>query len=264
MVNISPFVLLIFIVVFYTGIVLAEDTDTAGIDEEVVSSVDRSNFNSEVEVRSRCNRKDSPHRNTKNDPTIAILVATTSHNSRSKTDLALTNMFLPTLAGSLDCGFKYVLVIGFDRNDPFYDTTRGRNEVHRVFDKIVKKRLSRSGIEISLIIVGLRNDEKRLHVNSLIYNALARYAAGHRHADYFYRVNDDTEFVERWPQQFVRSLNDLSAPYGVVVPQCEQVESDELMSIRNMTHVFVHKTHLEIFDMNFFPRELVGHWIDDW
>ena len=41
--------------------------------------------------------------------------------------------------------------------------------------------------------------------------ARAAYSGG---ADYFYRVNDDTELVENWPKVFVRALKALPAPYG--------------------------------------------------
>jgi hypothetical protein len=41
--------------------------------------------------------------------------------------------------------------------------------------------------------------------------AKAAYLAG---ADFFYRVNDDTELVDRWPSLFVQALQNLPPPRG--------------------------------------------------
>ena len=45
---------------------------------------------------------------------------------------------------------------------------------------------------------------------------------------------------------------------GVVGPLCRQGNQQIL------THDFVHRTHMEIFDMNYYPPELVDWWMDDW
>jgi hypothetical protein len=85
--------------------------------------------------------------------------------------------------------------------------------------------------------------------------ARAAYEAG---ADYFYRLNDDTEITGHWPVAFVKSLQSLSPPYGVVGPTCKQGNTAIL------THDFVHRYHMEIFEMNYYPPELVDWWMDDW
>ncbi len=41
-------------------------------------------------------------------------------------------------------------------------------------------------------------------------------------------------------------------------PKCQQ-GNDKIL-----THDFVHRLHLEIFDMNYYPPELVDWWMDDW
>ena len=85
--------------------------------------------------------------------------------------------------------------------------------------------------------------------------ARAAYDLG---ADYFYRLNDDTEITGRWPAKFVGALNSLPVPFGVVGPHCKQGNSGIL------THDFVHRTHMEIFSMNYYPPQLVDWWMDDW
>jgi hypothetical protein len=77
-------------------------------------------------------------------------------------------------------------------------------------------------------------------------------------ADYFYRLNDDTEIAAPWPKKFVSALKSLPAPFGVVGPHCKQGNTGIL------THDFVHRTHMEVFSMNYYPPELVDWWMDDW
>lgn len=50
----------------------------------------------------------------------------------------------------------------------------------------------------------------------------------------------------------------LPAPYGVIGPLCSQGNSAIL------THDFTARLHMEIFEMNYYPPELVDWWMDDW
>jgi hypothetical protein len=98
--------------------------------------------------------------------------------------------------------------------------------------------------------------KRAVHIGPIfIAMARAAYEAG---ADYFFRVNDDTEILERWPSAFVSALHSLPPPFGVVGPLCQQGNTGIL------THDFVHRTHMEIFEMNYYPPELVDWWMDDW
>jgi hypothetical protein len=77
-------------------------------------------------------------------------------------------------------------------------------------------------------------------------------------ADFMYRVNDDTEFHGRWPKLYSETLMSLSKPYGVIGPRCTPTQN------RILTHDFVHRTHMEIFNQTYYPVELVDWWMDDW
>lgn len=57
-------------------------------------------------------------------PLIAILAGTTTRRvTNPHTDkIALFTLLLPSLIRSIDCGFRYVYVMGYDQGDPFYDT----------------------------------------------------------------------------------------------------------------------------------------------
>ena len=57
-------------------------------------------------------------------PLICIMAATTTRKiiDPSTSNLALFLYLLPSLVRSLDCGYRYEYVLGFDAGDPFYDS----------------------------------------------------------------------------------------------------------------------------------------------
>lgn len=79
-------------------------------------------------------------------------------------------------------------------------------------------------------------------------NCIARKAY-HDGVEYFFRSNDDTEFkTTDWITTYISALDRFNPPrLGVVGPTCKQGNN------KIMTHDFTHRTHLEIFDMNYYP-----------
>jgi hypothetical protein len=57
-------------------------------------------------------------------PLIAIMVATTTRNINQPKvkELSLFQLLFASLLSSLDCGFTYMFVLGYDAGDKFYDT----------------------------------------------------------------------------------------------------------------------------------------------
>lgn len=57
-------------------------------------------------------------------PFISILAATTTRKitAPGTDNLALFKLLLPSLMRTLDCGFRYEYVLGFDQGDSFYDS----------------------------------------------------------------------------------------------------------------------------------------------
>jgi hypothetical protein len=57
-------------------------------------------------------------------PLIAIMAATTTRRVTNPhvQKIALFTLLLPSLIRSLDCGFRYTYVMGYDVGDPFYDS----------------------------------------------------------------------------------------------------------------------------------------------
>lgn len=110
------------------------------------------------------------------------------------------------------------------------------------------------GVIITLKLVKVNNTMKK---PGPVFLEMAR-AAYHDGADYFYRINDDTELIAHWPSKFVQALQALPPPHGVVGPSCQQ--GNQLI----LTHDFVARVHMEVFNMNYYPPELVDWWMDDW
>ena len=110
------------------------------------------------------------------------------------------------------------------------------------------------GISINLELVKVNNILKK---PGPVFVEIARkaYDMG---ADFMYRVNDDTEFHGRWPKLYSETLMSLSKPYGVIGPRSTTTQN------RILTHDFVHRTHMEIFNQTYYPVELVDWWMDDW
>lgn len=219
-------------------------------------------------------------------PLIAVMAGSTTRGIKdpSFTNLALFKFLLPSFAKSIDCGFRYLFMIGYDHGDPFYEPTKkGSAAVHNVriitrggsngngsgsdstnsgkvavqnwFREHISLPLEQKGVSAQLAFTAVNNT---LRKPGPVFNAMARNIYDHYKADYYYRINDDTELVDRWPTIFVQTLQQMKPPYGVVGPNCRQGNKHIL------THDFVHKTHMDIFKMNYYPPVFVDWYMDTW
>lgn len=199
----------------------------------------------------------SSHSNMKDSlPRISVMAATTTRkiDNPSTTNLALFTYLLPSLIRSIDCGFRYEFVLGYDMGDPYYDSVAGNAEVKKWFTDNIQDPMAKKGIELTLRMVKVNNSLKK---PGPVFVEMAR-AAYNGGAEFMYRVNDDTEMTENWPAEFVRGVLSMGKPYGVVGPQCDQGKTSIL------THDFVNRMHMEVFEMNYYPPELTDWWMDDW
>lgn len=128
------------------------------------------------------------------------------------------------------------------------------NEVLLWWYEQIEKPMKRNGIIITFEPVEVNNHLKK---PGPVFLEMARraYNLG---AHYFYRVNDDTEFKGHWPKLYIHGLLSLGPPYGVIGPS-SLGSNDQIL-----THDFVHRTHMEIFEMNYYPVELTDWWMDNW
>jgi hypothetical protein len=187
-------------------------------------------------------------------PHIAIMLGSTSRKvaSPSTDSMALYTISLPSIAKTVECGFRYTVFVGYDAGDPFYDTVAGAAALHDWFGRHVERPLAERGISVAIEAVRVENNASK---PGPVFNALARQAQT-RDADFYYRVNDDTLMVTPWASAFVCALCSFGPPYGVVGP----VES---IHTSILTHDFVHRTHLAIFD-DYYPPQLSDWWMDVW
>ena len=184
--------------------------------------------------------------------TIAAAGRARAHNTASQAAFLYA---LPSLVRTAQPGFRYVVVMGYDRGDPWYDTPRGWAEVEGWFERRVRGTLAERNITATLHGVRVDNTLKK---PGPVFNEMARVAYGDPiRADYFFRLNDDTELTTRWARPFTRALRRLGN-VGVVGP-------DHTGGNRHiLTHDFVHRTHMDIFAPSYYPPELVDWWMDDW
>ena len=189
-------------------------------------------------------------------PLIAILATTTSKSMKNFTfeKLILFDKLLPSLTRTLECEFRYVFMLGFDSGDPFFDLDKNKKSIQEIFNVNTKSVLLLKGIMIDLILIGVDNPNKK---PGSVFNEMARSAYS-MNAQYFYRINDNTEMIDPWSSVFINILKSLPSQIGIVGPQCFQGHS------KILTNYFVHRTHLEIFDMFYYPPELTDWSLDDW
>jgi hypothetical protein len=53
-------------------------------------------------------------------------------------NLALCRWLLPSVVKSLDCGFRFMFVLGYDEGDQYFDTPEGLGEVTKWFEENVQ------------------------------------------------------------------------------------------------------------------------------
>jgi hypothetical protein len=197
------------------------------------------------------------------NPLLAICSGVTTRgiqeSDRHPGHLALFLKLMPSIVNTFDCDVDYVVVVGYDKGDQFYDTVEGQKEVRTWFEENMAKPMAAAGVTVTFVLVEVKND---LNKPGPVFNAMLReaYKTG---ADYFYRLNDDSELkmsnVEggrSWVKVFIDAVNSFQPPYGVVGPWGGLD--------RILTHDFVHRTHLDIFQGVYYPHELVDWYMDDW
>ena len=81
-------------------------------------------------------------------------------------------------------------MIGYDKGDPFFDSVLGHQEITMWFEQ----RLTSNSPTLNWQLLGFENFAKK---PGPVFIAAAKVAYDMK-AHYFYRVNDDTEFVSRY------------------------------------------------------------------
>lgn len=181
---------------------------------------------------------------------INIPISVTTRNTRwtSIKEMLLLTSFLPSLLDTMEAGYFYGVYLGYDVGDPLLDKSGAEYELRRLWtEACASKKLH---VELKMF-----KYEDTAHHNVWAVNYITKeaYLDGY---DYFFRVNDDSQFtVKGWTSRLVEALqrNEDFGAAGVL---------DDL-NPRIWTHSFVGRPHIEIFGFHF-PFSFGNYWSDDW
>lgn len=203
------------------------------------------------------------HNNT-SKPLIAYMMGVTSRSEHATghtatfesvmQNQAVMQYALPSFVNTASDGFQYLVVLGYDQGDKFYDNELNWLLLEDWFETNAARPLMLRNIKCKLKGVRVNNPMQK---PGPVFNEVARVAYN-MGAEYFYRVNDDTELISPWAREFVETLTSFGPPFGVVGPQ--HVGGN----LNILTHDFVHRTHMDIFNQNYYPKQLTDWWLDDW
>jgi hypothetical protein len=164
-------------------------------------------------------------------PGISLDVTSQAPDPKSCRCVLRVQHLLPSLVVTAEPGFRYLVVIGYDAGDAFYDTDNGRAQLQEWFQVShrrsnsnqpkpprgagppicgvacawqarVATKLAAAGISMGLELVRVSNEVKK---PGPVFLSVAR-AAQPAGATYLYRVNDDTQCLHPWATTFVHAL----------------------------------------------------------
>ncbi len=181
---------------------------------------------------------------------INLPVSITTRGTRwaKLSDMLLFTSFLPSLLRTMESGYVYGVYVGYDVGDPLLDKPGAEEEVKRLW----YEQCERAGrtAEVKLFKYA---DTAHHNVWAVNYVTKEAYLDGY---DYFFRVNDDSEFADTgWTSRLVEALqkNEDFGAAGVL----------DDVNPRIWTHSFIGRPHLEIFGFHF-PFSFGNWWSDDW
>jgi hypothetical protein len=181
---------------------------------------------------------------------INLPVSITTRNTKwkSTSDMVLLRVFLPSLLRTIEPGYQYGVYLGYDEGDPLLDQPGAESEVRAHWTSICQRHNKSVALKLFRY-----NDTAHHNVWAVNYITKEAYLDGY---DYFFRVNDDSEFqAPGWTSQLVEALQRTEdfGGAGVLDPA----------NPRLWTHSFVGRPHLEIFGFHF-PFSFGNYWSDDW
>ncbi len=151
--------------------------------------------------------------------------------------------------------FTYDIIVGVDADDPWYTTSGNVTAMGEWWTQ--QWQAVWPGHPVPGLAFHVYANTASRNVWAVNYAAQHAYEAG---ADYFYRINDDTELHKNnWSSVFVATLASFK-PFpgcGVVAPR------DPFPKRDLMTHSFVGRCHFAIFGV-YFPPTFHNYFSDDW
>ena len=193
-------------------------------------------------------------------PRIALGLAVTSVGIADISERNMIYRFpffrslLPSFCRSISKNYNYAIYLAFDSTDSFFGDKPFINAFHQNFNTIISKSCTHvtGNVTLHFIECSHTGNPARAQNDAM----MEAYLDG---CEYFYRINDDIQFLSPgWTEEFVATLHDFNPPnVGVVGP----MHSGGKESI--LTFDFVHRTHVNIFGF-YYPRLFTDWWADDW
>ena len=185
---------------------------------------------------------------------LGIITATRSSKRWTNVSNTLLNkVLLPSLKETITdeeaLAWDINLFLGIDDNDTFWN---------KAFDADpTGLQLTNKPLFLQIHPIFVRKAPNRK--DKIPFNEAAK-AAFDEGAEYYVRINDDTEFITpNWITKGTISLQSfLPQNVGVVGPLCRDGNTEIL------THDMVHRTHLQIFNGTYYPNVFNNWWLDDW
>jgi hypothetical protein len=147
---------------------------------------------------------------------------------------------LTSIKATADPEFEYVVYVGYDTHDVFYEKPRNQNAF----------------LDIGLPVLFVPFSDIPLGHLTKRWNVLAQQAYDDG-CDYLYQCGDDILFdTPGWVGESVRTL-ERQDNIGVTGP------ANTNGNISILTQTFVHRTHLDIFGF-YFPEEIINWHCDNW
>ena len=169
-----------------------------------------------------------------NLPKVCVVMGSSSRETGWKTpeDSYLLKYALPGIMKTYEPNkYEYKIYVGYDTDDAFWTANSVKN----------------------VLWIPVHNPQ---HKPGPVFNAATR-AAFHDGCEYIMRINDDSEIVTPgWTTELIAMLREMNN-VGVVSPICKQGNTNI------MTHDFVHRTHMLIFN-DYYTPIFTDWYLDDW
>jgi len=168
----------------------------------------------------------------------------------------LFTMLLPSFCKTISNEWnEYVFhfYLAYDASDEYFSRAYNRKAFQTEFYEVIGQYcLLATGSVLHLLECAYSGRPAWAQNDAMI----AAYLSG---ADYFYRINDDTELMTaNWLSTFTSVLDSYRPRnVGVVGP------THDIGNLKILTYDFVHRTHVEIFGF-YYPRVFTDWFADDW
>jgi hypothetical protein len=209
----------------------------------------------------------STHGSTTTTTTVALLIPVRSrHGTTHVSELSIFQELLPSFFDTIQCDnslfdIRFVLYVGFDAGDEFWDDPNNREGVYSTYEAM----WSRTGHKYPAVqnllppTLVIKRYVGMLSAPCWIWNQLFTdaYHSPTQSIDYFMQINDDTRILSTcWAHDLLTVLDKLPYRLGVVGPM-------DIQNTKVLTQAMVARTHFDIFE-TLYPHDFKNWYSDDW